>query len=296
MSWLEGVLDTLAKSPVCGYRAKAPGASEPTALAALALYGHERTEPASKAAAWLADLQAKDGSVGLGQGLPTPPWPTGLALLVWAAAKKPSPEQGRWQEPIDRAVAWALKYHGETMPRTKDLGHDTTLTAWPWVDGTHSWLEPTAFFVLALKAVGQAKHARTREAVRLLIDRQLETGGCNYGNTVVLGQPLRAQVQPTGLAMLALAGEQDTGGRISLSLRYTRGALSDKTTASSLCWGLLGLAAHGQTPLETQEWLAMAYRYTHEHGDSPHKLALLALAALEERAPIITLSQRTAAS
>ena len=127
----------------------------------------------------------------------------------------------------------------------------------------------------------------------MLIDRQLETGGCNYGNTVVLGQPLRAHVQPTGIAMLALAGEKDAVGRIGHSLRYLRGALSQKTTPSSLCWGILGLAAHGQAPLETQDWLAAAYTHIHAHGDSPHKLALLALAALEERSPIITLVQRT---
>ena len=93
-------------------------------------------------------------------------------------------------------------------------------TIWPWVLGTHSWIEPTAFNVLALKAAGRGEHPRTREAVRLLVDRLLPTGGCNYGNTTVLGQQLRPHLAPTGLVLLSLAGEQINDSRIAKSLAY----------------------------------------------------------------------------
>src|SRR2546428_787916 len=83
-------------------------------------------------------------------------------------------------------------------------------------------LAATAMHVLALKAAGHRDHPRTREAVRLLIDRLLPGGGCNYGNTIVLGQELRPQLQPTGLAMLALAGETDPDGRVAMSLAYLK--------------------------------------------------------------------------
>ena len=61
----------------------------------------------------------------------------------------------------------------------------------------------------------------------LLLDRQLPSGGCNYGNTSVLGQMLRPHVQPTCVALLALAKEQDQGSRIAKSVSWLRKALSN---------------------------------------------------------------------
>ena len=86
------------------------------------------------------------------------------------------------------------------------------------MSGTHSWVEPTAINVLALRSADQAGHPRCREAVKLLLDRQLPEGGWNYGNTTVLGHVLRPQVQPTGLALAALAGETDIRPKVHRSL------------------------------------------------------------------------------
>ena len=293
MAWLDETLELLAKTPVCGYRAGGAPASEPTALAALALAGHGLAKAAQQAAEWLAELQAANGSVGVCEGQPTPAWTTSLAMLAWLSVAP-----GEDKSSVDRAAAWALSFKGTPIPRTAqsiaDLGHDTTLIGWPWCEGTHSWLEPTAFFVLALKSIGRAEHARTREAVRLLLDRQLATGGCNYGNTVVLGQPLRPHVQPTGIVLLALAGERDGAAKTAKSLVYLRGAISAETTTTSLAWALLGLAAHRQTPIEAEEWLAAAARRTLDRDKAPHKLALLALAALAERSPLVSLPEGAA--
>src|SRR5207302_5660581 len=125
--------------------------------------------------------------------------PTSLAVLA-ALAMPQNPLLD-----VERAVKWILETRGEALPQTPEMGHNTTLVGWPWVEDTHSWIEPTAMHVLALKAAGRGDHPRTREAVRLLIDRLLVGGGCNYGNTVVMDQGLRPHLQPTGLAMLALA-------------------------------------------------------------------------------------------
>jgi hypothetical protein len=69
---------------------------------------------------------------------------------------------------------------------------------WAYAEGTHSWVEPTAFAVLALKAASREYQAAAREGVAVLIDRQLPGGGLNYGNTFVLGQLIRPHIQPTG--------------------------------------------------------------------------------------------------
>jgi len=160
------------------------------------------------------------------------------------------------------------------------LGHNTRLVAWPWVEGTHSWIEPTAFSVLALKAAGFGGHGRTREGIAMLVDRQLPTGGCNYGNTSVMGHQLRPQVQLTSLAVLALAGEASAVDTLPRSLAYLRRHLTPQTTPVSLAWGLQALSAHRSTPRDAPLWLARAAnRELNEPLPSTHRLALLALAA-----------------
>jgi hypothetical protein len=166
------------------------------------------------------------------------------------------------------------------MEQTSEMGHNTQLVGWSWAEGTHSWIEPTAFHILALKASGHLDDPRTREGVTLLLDRQLPSGGCNYGNTSVLGQMLRPHVQPTGIALLALVGEQDQGNRIAKSVAWLKKATSKETTPASLAWGLLGLAAHGVKMPDAPKWMEAAVNHVHSHDGSPHKLALLTLASV----------------
>jgi hypothetical protein len=271
---IDRTLDYLAPRAVCGYAPGQTPASEPTALAALALTLHGRTAAAGTALEFLAESQQENGGVGVRKTEPAPQWPTSLAILAWRAAR-----DSRYRDNRRQATQRLLALRGETMPRTPDLGHDTTLAAWPWVAGTHSWVEPTALAVLALKAVGYGEHPRTREAVRLLLDRQIPGGGCNYGNTFCLGQKLRPHVQPTGIALMALAGESDGAARIASSRAWLARSLNAETATASLCWGLLGLAAHDATPPEADAWLEAASRRVMQKDGSPYKAALIALAA-----------------
>jgi hypothetical protein len=135
--------------------------------------------------------------------------------------------------------------------------------------------------------VGEANHSRTREAVQLLVDRLLPSGGCNYGNTIVLGQELLPHVQPTGLVLAALADEPLDEPRIERSLAYLEQELSAETTTASLCYGLLGLAAYDRSPADRLTWIEAAYEREVERGASTYRLALLALAA-SERNPLLT--------
>jgi hypothetical protein len=168
------------------------------------------------------------------------------------------------------------------------LGHDATLEAWPWVEGTHSWVEPTAINLLALKAAGYAEHARCRDGVRLLCDRATAAGGWNYGNPQVFGARLSAHVQPTGLALAALAGEDSAAREIQLGVAYLRRTVSPDMAAASLSYALIGLAAHGQIVHEAPVWLGRAARRTLEEGAAPYALALLSLAATGRSCPWFT--------
>lgn len=273
MGWWGELLDKLAEQPVCGYAMESTPATEPTALVAMALAAANRREAARPAAEWLAACQATDGSIGVRRDEATPCWPTSLAMLAWLAVG-PS----RYSRAMDAALAWTLAARGEPLEPHTNVGHNSLLVAWPWVTGTHSWIEPTALHVLSLKATQHGDHPRCREAVELLLDRQLESGGCNYGNTVVLGQTLRPHVQPTGLALWALANEPAARDATTKAARYLRGELSARTSTASLSWALLGLTAAGQRPTDADLWLASAYQRNRRRDQSPYKNALLALA------------------
>ena len=272
--WRDETIDLLSQNPVIGYAPDGAPATEPTALTALALIAHERKDPAQLAIEFLTSSQSTDGSVGVRQKEASPGWPTSLAVLAWVAHDRKAHSAH-----IDRAVSWLLEAKGKGMEQTADMGHNTQLVGWTWAENTHSWIEPTALAVLALKAVGQKSLARTREGVTLLLDRQLPAGGCNYGNTVVLGQTLRPHVQPTGISLLALTKEADQGSRLAKSIAWLGRSLSAETTAASLAWGLLGLAAHQVSLPKSNTWLEAAHRRVQAHDRSPHKLALLTLAA-----------------
>ncbi len=314
MSWIDDFCTQLAESAGVGYRLGGTPASEPTALAAMALLAGGFVAPAEAKLRWLADIQAADGSIGISAQELSPGWPTPLAILAWVArtsaqkrcqepflplVRQPEkvpdtffgfaansarraprsalPQRPPWSRNVRRAVDWLLQTAGNKLP-PRGEGHDTTLVGWPWAAGTHSWIEPTAWAVLALKAAGHGSHPRTREAVRLLIDRLLRGGGCNYGNTVVLGQELVPHVQPTGLALLALAGQRDPAGRIQRSVEYLVRVLDENTPPASLAYGLLGMAAHGRQCCMAEEWLATAATHARKRR-SALEMALLLLAA-----------------
>lgn len=257
-----------------GYAKDSPAAAEPAAWASLALANAGDIAEARKPALWLREIQTSDGSVGVTATQQRPAWPTSLAILAWSHLDRVNPEN-RFQESVDRAVAWCLKTQGKTAERQSEIGHDPSLRGWGWAEGTHSWLEPTALFVMALKAAGHWDHPRTREAVRLLVDRLLPEGGCNYGNTMVLGQTLLPHVQPTGMAMMALAGESVSDSRMAKSLNFLEQSIGADSSIASLSYALLGLAAHSRRTTQTKQFVsAMSERAT-----NCYHAALVSLAA-----------------
>ena len=259
--WIPEILHLLSDPNQWAYRRGGTRSTEPAAVAAAALAGHGMLPEAEQACAWLAELQQADGCVGISAAQSEPHWPTMLAVLAWR-------QSNHFQPQIDKALRWMLSFSGATIERSADIGHDTSLQGWPWVGGTHSWIEPTAMCLLALKATGHAEHPRAREAAALLLDRLLPEGGCNYGNTTVLGQPLRAHLEPTGLALAALRDEPDHEGRIERSLRYVEAEISAETTAASLAYAIIGLAAHGRLDCGFHDLLHSAADATRKRGNS----------------------------
>jgi hypothetical protein len=289
MDWSETIVGWLEGQTTWAYHGIAPQATEPAALAALALLAHGRD--AQVALDYLAGSQTADGSVGVELAQNNPGWPTAQAVLAWTVAdRQASPAAQRYQTSIARATDWLLETQGLPLEREKaeELGHDSTLVGWSWVEGTHSWIEPTAWAVLALKSVGLSEHPRTREAVRLLVDRLLPDGGCNFGNTFVLGQQLLPHLQSSGICMLALAGERLADPRIGKTADYLERQISRQTATASLSYGVLGLAAHDRPRFDAEPLLAAAAERMLVRDRSAHKLGLLALAQKAANHPLTT--------
>ncbi|MGD9644122.1 MAG: prenyltransferase/squalene oxidase repeat-containing protein [Pirellulales bacterium] len=293
MDIAEEAIARLERQKAWGYHAHSETASEPVALAAIALVTAGRTAAAWPLLEWLLARQNADGSVGIDTAQATPGWPTAWATIAWREAQQSGDNDARFAAAVRRGVAWLLGVEGELIEFSGAADHDTQIKGWPWVIGTHAWSEPTAMALIALVQAGYARHERAHEAARLLHNRMLPEGGLNYGNTIVFGQPLRPHVEPTGLALVALAGVPDSTDRTRKSIALLQSQLSAETTTVSLCYGLLGLAAQGEFPEHAGDWLAAAGRRTLARDPSAYKLALLALAAQGPLCPL-TRSQREA--
>jgi hypothetical protein len=305
MARLDDIPATLSEPSAWSYRPGGPAAVEPISLALLALVGYGKTADAGPALEELLKLQATDGSFGVYAGEPAeaPHWTTAFAVVAMVAVEPGLPSDDSRRDRVRAAVVAADKFLLDGIPSTvfdksDEVSHNTLLHGWPWVAGTHSWLEPTAMALLALKASGMRGHRRCSEAVELLVDRLLPDGGCNHGNTFVLGQKLVPHVQPTGIVMLALAGENVNDPRLNLSLEYLARTIDASTTAASLSYALLGLAAHGRLvsngrpAADARKLLEGAIaKPTFELGASVPRRSLVALAALGEQSPLVKLSR-----
>jgi hypothetical protein len=223
----------------------------------------------------LAQDQQPDGRLGVSPDHPDAFWPTPLAVLAWC-------QSSAQQEAQSRAVHFLLATTGKHWPRRPNdfLGHDPNIKGWPWIEGTHSWVGSTGITIMALQAAGYGTHERIAEAVRMIMDRQLPSGGWNYGNKSVFGVELRPMPESTGIALNAL---KNRTARVSLrrSLDYLKSTITTVRTPYSLAWSLLGLGAWEEPPPESRSLIAACLERQKRYGGyDTTSLSLLLLALL----------------
>lgn len=191
-----------------------------------------------KARRSLVNAQARDGRVCVSPQNPDACWPTPLAVLAWLRAPQ-------YDLPRNKAIRFLLNVEQVKVfdaAEATSEGHDETIKGWPWIAGTHPWVEPTAYSLMALRVCGYLVRDRTYDAVRLLIDRQLPSGGWNYGNTFTFQKEMRPMPETTGLSLAALAGLAPKTA-VEKSILYLRSQLASLDTPMSLAWAVLGLHA-----------------------------------------------------
>ena len=225
----------------------------------------------------LVSDQLEDGRIPVSPSHPEAFWPTPVVILAWQG----SPVHG---EPQSLAVKFLLDTTGAYWPKDPDaaMAHDTSIKGWSWIEHTHSWVDPTALSLQALKVTGHEKHQRSAEAVRMLLDRQLPRGGWNCGNTMVFGKELRPMPDSTGMALDALSGMVSLK-KIRDSIDYLKNRIRKVRSPLSLGWGILGLGAWGEKPVETPKWLMECWRLQDRYGS--YDTSLISMILLARLAP-----------
>ncbi|MGB5995425.1 MAG: prenyltransferase/squalene oxidase repeat-containing protein [Candidatus Deferrimicrobiaceae bacterium] len=247
--------------------------ADATAWAVMALTAAgTRKDLLEKSRSRLAAGQKQDGRVCISPEHPEAFWPTPLAILAWNGSPA-------YREALSRAVRFlqdTTGIHFEKDPEAP-VTHDSSIRGWPWIAKTHSMVEPTALSLIALRIAGHGEHERTREAARMLMDRQLPAGGWNYGNTFVYGQELYPQPENTGIALDALAGSASRED-VLRSLQYLAARTERIRTPLSLGWALLGLGAWEARPGRARPWLMESFELQGKYG--PYDTTLLSLLLL----------------
>ncbi|CAN5233069.1 hypothetical protein BH11PLA2_BH11PLA2_25900 [soil metagenome] len=239
MTPLDQLIATTSPDGGWGYRSDQPAHLEPTALALLALNANTLLYSGAIANAWRAVHQhaLPDGSYRLTRGRPQAVWPTALVLFTQAVTGNA----------LDaKSMNCLLTTEGKVLkadPEVADMVDiDVRLMGWPWAEDTFSWVEPTSWACLALRAAGQGGHVRVQEGLRLLLDRAFDTGGANYGNRTVLGRSTEPIPGPTALLLLAMQGLDHM--KIDAAKGYLRVHAEKTTDVEHLAWIKLALAVH----------------------------------------------------
>ena len=223
----------------------------------------------------LALQQSTDGRIGIFQGHPEAFWPTPLAALALQGSLM-------FKKAYDQAIHFLTTTAGKHWKRESNsaVTNDTDLMGWPWVGKTFSWVEPTSLSLIALRKAGNGNHPRVSEGIQLLLDRQLPTGGWNYGNKIIFGQELHPLPGPTGLALQALAGRVSRN-KVKHSINYLNAQVAQLHTPLTLGWTLLGLAAWSERPKNAEHLISECLeRQSFFRGYNTSHLSLLLLSFL----------------
>ena len=181
------------------------------------------------------------------RGRPEAVWPTALVLFVQAALAYPTEE-------VERTASALLGRRGR---QTDEAGGeevndiDLKLTGWPWADDTFSWVEPTAWACLALRAPDRASSRACGKDWSCCSTALSNEGGVNYGNRRIFGVSLEAIPGPTAAMLLALQG-RPIEPRVTAAIDFLQRQAEEGADLEHLCWARLALDAYSDLPGVTE--------------------------------------------
>ena len=241
-----------------GFRSGAQSRVEPTAWALLALeqvFSGRAAGPDAGASKrglrYLTGCQLVDGSWPAAPGQGPGAWVTSLACWAFLSANENRAALARglnWlaaERPGD-AGTWFRFLRGFTASK-KISSQNDALWGWSWTAGTASWVEPTAYALLVLRAapkdlIPSKAASRLKLAEAMLFDRMCPGGGWNCGNPMVYGVAGEPQVSTTVWALLALR-EHTQRTEIQQSLAWLEKNWSSIQSPASLALTQIALNA-----------------------------------------------------
>ena len=192
----------------------------------------------------------------------------------------------------NRMLLTALqRVKGTALPPSTINRQNNSLQAWSWIDGTFSWVEPTAWCLLAQKQWLSAPGAvvdrsRIDVAEQMLVDRCCDQGGWNYGNSNMMGQQLKPFVPTTALALLALQ-DQKSLPAVVRSLAFLEREATSERSGTALALALLALRAHGRPASTVRDTLVAQAPTTLDLGKvAAAAMTLLALSEADSHAAV----------
>ncbi len=222
-------------------RARAVGSIEELALRSLALRGEWRD------CSQLFESQLPCGGWPNALGTSEPnAYSTSMALIALAHLRDRRDARaavnlafGWLDETAGREGHWLWRWKFRWFDR--QVKFDSSKYGWPWIDGTVSWVAPTALAVIAHR-VWNRPSPRVERGMSMLLDRACSSGGWNAGNSEAFGVRLAAHPDFTAMGLIALRA---CGVHAHPAVRSAEDYLSNRLAASeatySLAWALLAL-------------------------------------------------------
>jgi hypothetical protein len=262
--------------------------TEVTALALLALgsLGDPRLKNSiDRGLNWLAQRQKPGGGFPLMANVDEPSWASPIAVLALSSFDSQQPA-------VTRGIEWVLRQKGRGAgllgslfywlnPDDSMVKLNPALTGWSWTAGTFSWVEPTAYALIALKKlkshVSQDQAiARISEGERMIYDRMCAGGGWNYGNSKVLGESLWPYPDTTALALIALQDHSNNPAN-KMGLTSLEKMLAQNHSGLAVAWACICFALYGRDVSPLIARLEKSYAETQFLGETKSvALALLA--------------------
>jgi hypothetical protein len=240
-----------------GFHPGSESRPEPTCWALQALLQHswpEIPEAAVRGFRFVRETQLGNGAWPSTRAEQVGCWVTALACWVLLAEKNSS-----------NAVASGLDWLCNDWPRDSTLWRrflgrfssqrhifstNNSYRGWGWTPGTSSWVEPTAFALLAFyecpaELFPPAAARRRKLAEAMLRDRMCPGGGWNCGNPLVYGVAGEPLIIPTVWALLALRNQPERPEN-ALSLEWLEKSVANIQGPASFALARLCLEAYGR--------------------------------------------------
>ncbi|MBZ0189110.1 MAG: hypothetical protein K8F91_22890 [Candidatus Obscuribacterales bacterium] len=275
------------------YKRNQGPSAEATSWCAMALAADR--EAIRKATTFLIKSQEKNGGWSTAPDTGFSDWASGPTLLCLRYLNKISPEARQVKGivgTLEKGLLHLIDSRVEFFPVVARLlmlmgGGEKNLyyaRGWPWDPDCYHWVEPTSYYLMALKIPGMPRpdlYIKIVEfANQFLLENACVGGGWNHGNHISLGAKLPPYRMTTAEALLALQ-DIPKSKQVKAGLDILASYSNQDSSALSLSLSILALRAYEKKNDSELAFLLSRQRSDGSFSDNNmvNGLACLALSA-----------------